>query len=274
MEIKFKKEDHTYWLGDKRLTRVTSVLQVISKPALISWSAREAVKYIKENYKGELTEELLKEAEVAHTKKRDKAAESGTGVHALIEDIIKAWIKPDGIFVKEQLDRAWQDTLPTQVQHFVDWARKNNVKFLECEKVVYSKSLFLAGTYDFKCEIDGKIFIGDIKTSSGIYGLEPFMQTAAYEKMEREMEINNEARKIKKEFINDGVFEEIEAASHALIKATQEMKKLDGRLIINLKKSGVFDEDKDVYYRYDFETDWKAFEAAYILYKAQKTWKR
>ena len=123
-----------------------------------------------------------------------------------------------------------------QVQHFINWALANKVKFLESEKVVYDKDLFLAGTADFVCEIDGKRYIGDIKTSSGIYDLTPFAQCAAY--------------------------------AHMLDY------KLDGTIIINLKKNGEFDEEKDVYYRYDLDTDWKFFEAALQIYRLKATWKK
>jgi len=45
--------------------------------------------------------------------------------------------------------------------------------------MIYSKKHNYAGKFDFLAEIDGKIWIGDIKTSTGIWD-EYLFQTAAY----------------------------------------------------------------------------------------------
>lgn len=222
----FNEKTHRYFYDGEPMTGVTTVLNVINKPALIGWSARMAVEYIVENFDGELTTELLEDAKKAHAKKRDKAAEQGTDTHALVEQWIKSQIQ----------GTLWARPDDKQLENFVGWAMKHNVRFLESEKRVYDKDLFLAGTADLVCEIDGKTFIGDIKTTSGIYDLTPFMQCAAYAHM-LDYDIN-------------------------------------GTIIINLKKDGSFNEDKDVYYRYDLETDWKAFENALQLYRAMQTWEK
>ncbi len=235
---------HDYYFDGKKMTGVTTVLSVISKPALIGWAARMTANYIANNWDAnmrpvddiDLWSKLIEDSMKAHAKKRDKAAESGTDVHLEIEGYIKECIEKYHGYVIPKLKEALEGKITKQTNHFITWALKNAVKFLESEKVVYDKDLFLAGTADFVCEIDGKKFIGDIKTSSSIYGLEPFAQCAAY--------------------------------AHMLDY------KLDGTIIINLKKSGEFDEEKDVYFRFDLETDWKFFEAALTLYRLKATWKK
>ena len=82
-------------------------------------------------------------------------------------------------------------------------------KFLASEKQVYSQTHFLAGTLDFICEIDGKKYLGDIKTSSGIYGREYFAQCAAYRMMCEEQGETGFAGSVVVRLGKDGSFEEV-----------------------------------------------------------------
>jgi len=229
--FEFNEKTHRYYLDGKSMTGCTTILGMIAKPALINWSARMASEYVLNNLKDlDDLKEVCEKAGKAHIMKRDSAAEQGTDTHALVENYIKQCIKKDG--------RAMDiKTEEKQVKHFIDWAKKYKIKFLESEKRVYSKKYFVAGTYDFKCEIDGKVYLGDIKTTSGIYDRVPMAQCAAYQMMELENEPKN---------------------------------KIDGRLIINLKKDGRFDEDKDVYISYHYEDDLEIFMAALTLYRQLK----
>ena len=75
----FDPKTHSYYLevnGEKkRMTGVTTILGVISKPFLIPWAANMAVDYIekffKENdeFKDETLAEVLTEARKAHSQK-------------------------------------------------------------------------------------------------------------------------------------------------------------------------------------------------------------
>jgi len=185
MKFEFKESTHTYTLDGKRLTGVTTVLGVIAKPALIGWAANMAVDYIIEKgtqMEGEvngffISENDLGDARKAHTKKKEKAAQAGTDIHAFIE----AWIKDN------------ETTMPVdsvafkQADQFIDWVNKNKVKFLESEKIMYSEKMWLGGTVDAVAEIDGKKYVVDFKTQSKIWDKTPFLQTAAYQMMLEEM---------------------------------------------------------------------------------------
>lgn len=240
--LEFDKKNHLYTLDGKCMTGVTTVLKVISKgDSLIQWAANEAVKYIIENErtekhtengdtKGEnwyaVYENTLNEAKTVHRKKKEEAGSVGTDIHKNIEDIIKLAIdKYDGHL-------STSDYPLGQVKNFTDWAIENKVKFLASEVMVCDSSpdMFYAGTLDFVAEIDGKKFIGDIKTGSGIYP-EHFYQVAAYqnawEKMGRE--------------------------------------KLDGAVIVNVTKKG----ELKVEYSYFFKEDFDAFKGALAIYKRQ-----
>ena len=117
--------------------------------------------------------------------------------------------------------------LQKMAQNFINWAKKNKVKFLASEKRVYSEKYWFCGTYDFLCEIDKKIWLGDIKTSSGIYP-DMFFQTAGYQICEEEMNPD---------------------------------LKIDGHIIVNIKKDGTINEKRSI----SNEDNKKAFLSALTL---------
>ena len=186
-KYKFNKERHLHQLlvdGEYRnLTGCTTVLQVIAKPALIQWSANMTAKYITENFKeGCNILKLCDEARYSHRKRKEKAGDYGTKTHEEIEKYITQCISEFGgrpIDIETNGNKS--------IRNFVDWARKNKVIFLATEKNVYSEEMFTGGIVDFVCEIDGQIFVGDIKTAkSGIYP-ENFWQCAGYDLMMKDM---------------------------------------------------------------------------------------
>src|SRR3990167_9414076 len=101
--LKFDEENHLYTLDDKPITGVTTILKTISKPQLIQWSANMAVEYIadevakivaendgleylrilSENWKG-----ILSQAKTAHSRKANKAADTGKAAHSWCEQYI------------------------------------------------------------------------------------------------------------------------------------------------------------------------------------------
>lgn len=182
MKYEFIKEKHQHFLDGKQLTGCTTILGILSKPALIQWSANIACEYVRDNLKKlEDLENVLKDARVAHCKKKEKAGDFGTKTHAEIEKMINDAISENdgyirGITVEDK-----------PIINFFKWATENKVKFLASEKNIYSEKLFIGGIVDFICEIDSKVWIGDIKTSkSGIYP-ENFAQIAGYDLMLKEM---------------------------------------------------------------------------------------
>ncbi len=260
-EYRFNERGHVHEIlidGEwKRATGCTTILGVINKPSLISWAANCAVDFIKENsttieevnahdeaYRSHaeiLTEIMqdyvivhgstLEDARKAHIKKRDKAGDWGTQVHAMVEDIIKNSIKENGGFINEYRVTLGDELFTKPVNHFIKWAIDNKVRFLESEKGVYSKSKFIAGIIDIICEIDGKIWLADIKTGSGIYA-EAFFQMGGYDIMLEEM-------------------------GHP---------EISGYLVLNLKKDGTFDEKRSI----SNEDNRLAFMSALSLYRIQE----
>lgn len=248
------KKRHTYYYDGRKLTGVTSVLGVIAKDGLIQWSAdmaaataleMDAVAGIRAEYdaiqkiedwkekkaaKAELDKKypMYKEARTAHLKHRDAAADIGTLVHQAIEMYIKSQIFGSE-YPMPTLDAQGKKML----SNFIGWSEKHDVKFLESEKKMYSPTHWVAGTCDFVCEIRGKKYVGDLKTSASIFGRTPFYQTAGYRIMLEEM-----------------------GAGH-----------FHGSVIVNIKKSGKFNEEEDVHWSYDYASDKEAFLACVKLYR-------
>ena len=207
------------------MTGVTTILGVIAKPQLIKWSADMAVDYIKERVHNvdidTLYNEVLVEARSAWTKKRDDSADLGKAVHSEIEQYIKCKIA--GI--------DWFTDNP-QVQHFINWADKYKVQFIASEEQVYSVKLFVAGTYDFSCIIDGRKYLCDLKTGNALYP-EYFYQCAAYRMMAEEM-------------------------------GQTDFK---GSILVRIGRDGKFNEDEDVIISESYEDEKEAFLAALTLYR-------
>ncbi len=242
--FEFVEDGHSYYLDGKRLTGVTTVLGVIAKPMLIQWAANQAVEHIEKNLKYspdhntylDCLYNVLQEAKVAHRKKKEEAGAKGTDVHAIIEGIIKHSLElTNGAIYPSEITKEILNN--PQVGHFVDWAKLNKVRFLASEKKVFSRELFLGGTIDFICEIDGEVWIGDIKTSSGIYP-EHFFQTAGYQRLMEDM---------------------------AKTDGGQQFD-IKGHLILNCRKDGSFDEKRSI----SNEDNLLAFMSALNLYRIQE----
>lgn len=236
MGFHFDEENHLYFFDQKPLSGVTSVLSVIAKPALIAWASNENTRLLKEKALVDLSgnlvisPELLEEARTAHARKKDKAAQQGTDVHSLLEITIRGAIINGGYITEDY--RGDNE----QVRKFIEWAKEKRVKFFESEKRLYSLTHWVAGTCDFTCEIEGRRYVGDIKTTSGIYDLTPFLQVGAYRLMLEEMG--------EKEFV--------------------------GGVIVRLGKDGSFEVRERLHTE---NGDGRAFLSALSLYRAMENYK-
>lgn len=236
-----------YTIDGKRATGVTTILGAINKPALIDWSAKMAyLDCAENNHSYEEIQRIIKDKDYAHKKRSEAAMDVGTLAHADVEKYIRHKIGEAGYE-----DFIINPETAHIVQPFIDWAEgrvpvkaktyrydKNSIeiapttiKFLRAEQSVFSPKYFYAGTFDFLCEIDGKKYICDFKTSTGIYGREYFYQTAAYRNAIGELGWGTD---------------------------------VEGSIIIRSGKEGA---DLEVKHSLSYEQDFKAFKAAYVIYK-------
>lgn len=253
----FDDKKHIYYLGDKKLTGVTSIIGVLAKPQLIGWAAKMAVEHIRTNaiwlpdllktippFKTTTIEApdeikegwvinnaLLEEAKSAHQKKKEAAGEHGTDTHALVEQYITFLLEHNSGSPDMSMG------LPVDIEKFWKWAKENVDYFLFSERKMFDKELFIAGTADFAyVGKDGKRYMADFKTSSGIYGIDYWLQVAAY---------------------------------RMLAEKSGDVP-YDGATVVRLGKDGSF----EVQQRFDYETDKEAFLACLTLYRAQATYKK
>lgn len=167
-----------YKLGDKSLTGVTTILNVKAKPYLIDWSASESYKDCLTKSKEEILE-VLKTKNYAHKKKGKDATDLGQLAHNWVDGFISACINDE----KTELPSYEIEHI---VNRFTQWALIHNVKFIAGDTPVFSQKYWYAGSFDFVCEIDGKVYLGDFKTSKQI-DKEYFWQCAAYRHALKEM---------------------------------------------------------------------------------------
>lgn len=152
---------------------VTTILSLLNKEALVPWAANTTADLIAERVQ-ELptlsTDAILSICESAKKEFRKvsrKAMDIGTTVHLFVEQYIKTGKEPI--------------TPSTEVLSsflaFLEWESAHDVKYLDTERTVYGQGY--AGTLDILCNLDGKIYVVDLKTSTGIYP-DMALQLAAY----------------------------------------------------------------------------------------------
>lgn len=174
--LEFDEKTHIYSLDGKRIDGVTSALSIIAKPALVYWAVGEAVKVLERSIKPGVSydeiqlKNLLGNAKGSHRRVSDEAATMGSMIHQWIEDYISGKNPPMPV----------NNKIKSSVEQFLKWVGEYQVKFLKSENLVYSKVGNYAGTFDFIAEIGGKKYIGDFKSSSGIWD-EYWLQVAAYQ---------------------------------------------------------------------------------------------
>lgn len=155
----FDTEKHAYTYKWEKLVSVTTHLNLLSKD-LTQWWANMAIEYLENKHN--ITQDDFNMAKVAWKNIRDSSASVGTSVHNAIEEYIKTW--------------------EVTIEHLCFNAFlkfKDTVKILESEVKVVNPEFWYAGTLDVIYERDGKKFIGDFKTSNGIYG-SYLLQLSAY----------------------------------------------------------------------------------------------
>jgi len=154
--VRYELEDGTQVPG------VTTVLNVIAKPALISWANRMGLDGINTS------------------KHVDELADIGTLAHAMIAHFLGG-PEPDlDDYSKNQISRAENSVLS-----FHEWAKGKKLDTIFNEQQWVSEELKYGGTSDWVGYIDGVVTLLDLKTGKAIYD-EHLFQVAAYWKLATE----------------------------------------------------------------------------------------
>ena len=170
---------------DEPFPSVTTVLNVIAKPALVPWARNVALEKVRETLYEHLAsgnqvidplwvDAIIEQARHRPDLVRDQAADLGTQAHGLIEQIILGMepeVPPD---------------LAQVVDNFTSWRRKAGLDIHLAETMVYSAKYRYAGTMDALAYRKGIMVALDWKTSNRLYS-EHALQVAAYAKALEEM---------------------------------------------------------------------------------------
>jgi len=226
---------HEYYYDKKRLTGVTTALNSIAKDSLITWALRLAKEYLLKLISGkkQITAEDVENATNEHTLKKNQAADIGSTVHEACEEYVKNNKLPN--FQKGTMEQKCFD-------NFYSWWNSSPKKLISSEQRLYNLQYWYAGTCDLIYEEDGKIWVGDIKTSSARYD-----------------------RKSNSHQLWDRSYH---AQTAAYQYAFQEMtgKSVYGRKIIRVGKDGTFSTHDS----FAFEQDFSVFLAALTIHRFNK----
>jgi hypothetical protein len=165
--------------------------------------------YLLQNCKGKkIDTEIVAIAQKKWREVKEEAADIGTAVHDWIEQKIKG-LEP-AIPKNEQVRNG--------AMAFLKWCQTHKIKFMDIEKIVYSKKYKYVGKCDW-VGVEGKMLvIGDHKTSKGIYNEMRYQLAAYWSAVEEET-----GKKIDKGYIvkfgkEDGEFEVKEISREEYLK--------------------------------------------------------
>lgn len=157
---------------------ITTILDVISSPALMGWMAKNGTAKLKmfadkvlnldENVyavASKSAEELWKLTEQTAFWKSGKetgaeAADYGTMAHSWVEAHLHGkWIELESLPVPAR----------NAVSAYLEWQKEHKIEKIKTEETFYNCKLNYAGTADFVGKLDGELSVGDWKTSTGIF---------------------------------------------------------------------------------------------------------
>jgi CRISPR/Cas system-associated exonuclease Cas4 (RecB family) len=206
--IKFDDERHIFYDPKGNvLSSVTSATGIIDKSgALMGWTAKQMALYLILNWdikKIKTEEEKLQIIELAkkeYRRLKQEAADLGTEIHSWVNE----WIKGKKPSMPEN------EKVVNGITAFLKFQKEHKIKWIETERIVYSKKHGYAGILDAVGEIEGKLALIDFKSSNGIYD-EMRFQVAGYQlAYEEETKKKIEKRMIIRFGKDDGEFEVFE----------------------------------------------------------------
>lgn len=154
---------------EQKFISVTNVLNVMNKPALVTWAARTAAELVLND---PYEYDSAQKAASGIYGKRDSAADRGSTVHSAVEAILNG--APIDIEAMPEAFRGY-------AQSFARWYEtvQGNFTLIHSECSVYSTIHGYAGTTDLVCKLGGHTYLIDFKTGKGLYP-EVGLQLSAY----------------------------------------------------------------------------------------------
>lgn len=181
VSLLYSPGNHTYRarIKDKeyKVPSVTSVLGVISKPALIPWAVNNTVELIRASigsgveHSESFLEEVYAQAKKESGRIKQHAANIGTEAHKVLEEYIHTGAAPANL--EGEVGRC--------VRAGIDWLSSQEIRWIAQELPIYSRRYRYSGRLDGLAEVNGVLTLLDWKTSKNVYS-EYRLQTAAYNK--------------------------------------------------------------------------------------------
>jgi hypothetical protein len=162
----------------KKIPSVTTILKIKDPGALINWAYRTGREHGVLEGQGQPAPSGLYEG--------SDILAIGTCVHSMCE----AWVKGDEpmlVLEKALEEETVNDKATFRAQAasaysaFEFWCKGTQLEIVDCEVQVISETHRFGGTLDFIGKLNGKMVLGDFKTSNGIWP-EYLMQVSAYAK--------------------------------------------------------------------------------------------
>src|SRR2546426_6986212 len=184
---RFWDRSRFYRIEGSDLPSVTTVLEVIAKPALGPWYAKEERRYFEAAMLEVLSKPGARDPEYvlaavaeavtggkAADREKQRAVTIGTAVHAGIEWHLRTRPGEDA-----GPEPHLPDAAAWAVESWKDWAAKVALEPLAIERTVYCLECGYAGTLDLYARVEGVPSVLDWKTGRAIYP-EAFLQNVAY----------------------------------------------------------------------------------------------
>jgi hypothetical protein len=192
--LTFAEKSHRYKVSDSgekavHCPSVTTILNVLAKPALVEWGVKCACNYVEDNLKLLISGDsfsvqdvfkIVTAARTAHDRVREEAADIGTSVHDWLAAMWRA-----------NLGQGSQPEIPDdeKVQNCIkagtDWFVKHKIRPLKIEEAQYSRLLKICGRPDGIGYVDDVLSVWDYKSTKFIYP-EVALQMTAYAMMHAE----------------------------------------------------------------------------------------
>ncbi len=187
VEIVFYPDSHRYRLSGEKsyLISVTAATGMIDKSrVLMQWAIGLAGGHLKQylenspvnKYSAEELLPVIEEACKLYEVKRDEAASIGSQVHDWAEKFAQAKISKTEL---PEIPETDDERIINGIHGFLDWHEKNDVEFIACENIVFSKEHKFVGKFDVVAKVNGRKVIIDYKTAKGVYS-DMHYQVAAY----------------------------------------------------------------------------------------------
>lgn len=191
VKVKFYPLSHQYWFSVKgapfkRKSGPTSYIGIKDKStALGIWQQTMTLDFLLNMIsKGRaIDEDLAIEAVIQNDVAKDESVDIGKDMHDWIERYIKFKLKKKGYDAIPEMP-----TIPeaiTGVMGFLAWEKEMKPKYVSSERIVYSMKYDMGGTLDIELIIDKLLYLGDFKSTNGLYNTVR-MQTASYVKSDVE----------------------------------------------------------------------------------------